>query len=120
MLHAQTPTAEQHALPSAQRGHDAISHAAALDGSAEGPATDPREAALHAPPAHRSSVMVQSAQDPPPAPQALSPAPLRHVPLASQQPPQVWVLHEPIDGCCDAPSAICRAAAVAAKAPATA
>jgi hypothetical protein len=120
MLHAHAPTAEQHALPSAQRGHDAISHAAALVGVAETPTAEPGYAVLHPPPAQRPSDIVQSTHVAPAAPQALSPAPLRHVPLESQQPLHVWVSHEPIDGCGDALSAICIAPAAAANAPATA
>jgi hypothetical protein len=120
MLHAHAPTAEQHALPSAQRGHDAISHAGAPVGVAETLADEPGSAVLHPPAAQRPSDIVQSTQLAPAAPHALSPAPLLHVPLESQHPLHVWVSHEPIDGCGDALSAICIAPATAANAPATA
>jgi hypothetical protein len=118
MLHAHTPTAEQQGAPSAHRGHDAISHAGAP--AVDAPGDEPEPPPLHAPPVHCESESVQSSHAPPPAPHALSPAPLQHVPFASQQPPHVWRRHDPEAAFCDMPSAICIAPATAANPPAIA
>jgi hypothetical protein len=120
MLHAHAPTTEQHGVPRAQRGHDAISHAAALAGSAEPLAADPGSPVVHRPPAHCPPDIVQSTHAPPPAPHMLSRAPLRQLPLASQQPPHVCEAHDPTGELREALRAICIAPAVAAKAPAIA
>jgi hypothetical protein len=120
MLQAHAPTAEQQGVPSTQRGHDAISHAAALDGVAEASPWALGSPVVHPPPAHCPSAIVQSTHAPPPAPHMLSPAPLAQLPLASQQPPHVCEAHDPTGNPWEALWAICIAPAAAAKAPATA